>query len=64
VLRLYLVDSGMNTAMDEICAEYEDKDLELLAGFLRRTADASRTAAEKLARSTRRSTEAGAAGLP
>ena len=49
ILRLYLVDSGMNTAMDQICAEYEDKDLQLLAGFLRRTADAGRTAAEKLA---------------
>jgi DNA-binding MarR family transcriptional regulator len=48
VLRIYLVDSGMNTAMDQICAEYEDDDLELLAGFLRRTADASRTAAGKL----------------
>jgi DNA-binding MarR family transcriptional regulator len=51
ILRLYLVDSGMNTAMDQICADYEDKDLELLAGFLRRTADASRTAAEKLSTS-------------
>ena len=48
VLRLYLVDSGMNTALDQICAEYDDEDLELLAGFLRRTADAARTAAEKL----------------
>src|SRR6188508_3431873 len=48
VLRLYLVDSGMNTAMDQICAGYEDKDLQLLAGFLRRTADAARTAAERL----------------
>ena len=48
ILRLYLVDSGMNTAMDEICADYEDGELELLAGFLRRTADAGRTAAEKL----------------
>jgi hypothetical protein len=51
VLRLYLVDSGMNTAMDQICAGYKDDDLELLTGFLRRTAEASRTAAEKLARS-------------
>jgi DNA-binding MarR family transcriptional regulator len=51
VLRLYLVDSGMNAAMDQICAEYENEDLELLADFLRRTADAGRTAAEKLARS-------------
>jgi DNA-binding MarR family transcriptional regulator len=48
ILRLYLVDSGMNTAMDQICAGYEDKDLQLLAGFLHRTAEAARTAAEKL----------------
>jgi DNA-binding MarR family transcriptional regulator len=50
ILRLYLVDSGMNAAMDQICAEYEDKELEVLASFLRRTADAGRTAAEKLTR--------------
>jgi DNA-binding MarR family transcriptional regulator len=49
VLRLYLIDSGMNTAMDQICADYRDDDLELIAGFLRRTADAGRAAAEKLA---------------
>ena len=49
VLRLHLIDSGMNTATDQICVEYEDEDLELLAGFRRRTADAGRTAAEKLA---------------
>jgi DNA-binding MarR family transcriptional regulator len=48
ILRLYLVDSGMNTAMDEICADYDDGELELLAGFLRRTADAGRASAEKL----------------
>lgn len=51
ILRLYLVDSGMNTAMDQICSQYEDKELELLAGFLRRTADASRTAAQRLTES-------------
>jgi DNA-binding MarR family transcriptional regulator len=51
ILRLYLVDSGMNTAMDQICSEYEDEDLELLASFLRRTADASRTAAQRLTES-------------
>jgi DNA-binding MarR family transcriptional regulator len=50
ILRLYLVDSGMNTAMDEICADYDDEELELIAAFLRRTADAGRTAAEKLNR--------------
>ncbi len=48
ILRLYLVDSGMNAAMDEICADYDDSELELLAGFLRRTANAGRAAAEKL----------------
>jgi len=46
VLRLY---SGMNEAMDRICAEYEDGELELLAGFLRRTAEAGWTSAEELA---------------
>jgi DNA-binding MarR family transcriptional regulator len=51
ILRLYLVESGMNTAMDQICSEYGDKELELLAGFLRRTADASRTAAQRLTES-------------
>jgi DNA-binding MarR family transcriptional regulator len=49
VLRLYLVDSGMNIAMDQICANYDDEELELLDGFLRSTADASRTAAQRLA---------------
>ena len=49
ILRLYLVDSGMNTAMDQICAEYENEELELLDGFLRQTAEAGRTAAERLA---------------
>ena len=50
ILRLYLVDSGMNAAMDQICAEHEDKELEVIVGFLRRTADAGRNAAEKLTR--------------
>src|ERR1019366_104004 len=35
LLHLY---SGMNTAMDQICAEYGDAELQLLADFLRRTA--------------------------
>ena len=51
ILRLYLVDSGMNTAIDQICEAYDDKDLELLADFLRRTAGAAQTAAERLAAS-------------
>jgi DNA-binding MarR family transcriptional regulator len=49
ILRLYLVDSGMNSAIDQICAGYDDKDLQLLAGFLRRTAEAAQTAADRLA---------------
>jgi DNA-binding MarR family transcriptional regulator len=49
VLRLYLVDSGMNAAMDEICAQYDDKDIKLLIDFLNRTAAAGRAAAERLA---------------
>ena len=46
VLRLY---SGMNTAMDHIIGEYDEAQLELLAGFLRRTAEAGRAAAQDLA---------------
>lgn len=46
LLQLY---SGMNTAMEDICAGYGDAELELLAGFLQRTADAGRDAAEQLA---------------
>ncbi len=48
ILRLYLVDSGMNTALDEICADYDDQELEVLADFLHRTADAAQAAAERL----------------
>ncbi len=48
VLRLYLVDSGMNAALDEILAGYADADLAVVADFLRRTADAGRTAADRL----------------
>jgi DNA-binding MarR family transcriptional regulator len=46
VLHLY---AGMNSAMDQIIGEYDEAQLELLAGFLRRTADAGRAATEDLA---------------
>ena len=46
LLHLY---SGMNTSMDQICAGYGDAELQLLADFLRRTADAGRTATDELA---------------
>ena len=45
VLRLA---SGMNAKMTQICAGYQDDELELIASFLRRTADAGRTAVEEL----------------
>src|SRR5258708_4044413 len=45
VLRLA---SGMNAALARICAGYPDDDLELIADFLRRAADAGQTAAEEL----------------
>ncbi len=48
VLRLY---AGMNYSMDEICADSSADELELLAGFLRRTAEAGRAAADELASS-------------
>src|SRR5438876_11672545 len=43
VLRLY---AGMNASLDQICAGYTDAELDLLAGFLRRTAGAGRTATD------------------
>ena len=46
LMRLY---SGMNSSMNEICAGYKDAELEVLADFLRRTADAGQTATDKLA---------------
>jgi DNA-binding MarR family transcriptional regulator len=46
LLRLY---SGMNTSMDQICAGYGETELELLADFLRRTANAGRSATDELA---------------
>ena len=45
IMRLY---SGMNTSMDRICAGYGEPELELLADFLRRTADAGRNATDEL----------------
>jgi DNA-binding MarR family transcriptional regulator len=45
LFRLY---AGMNRSMDELCERYTDKELELLAGFLRRTTDAGKTATDAL----------------
>jgi DNA-binding MarR family transcriptional regulator len=46
VLSLY---AGMNGLMDQICAGYDEAELELLADFLRRTATAGRNATDELA---------------
>jgi DNA-binding MarR family transcriptional regulator len=46
VLDLY---DDMNSAMDEVCAEYTAEELELIVGFLQRTATAGHSATEKLA---------------
>jgi DNA-binding MarR family transcriptional regulator len=40
--------SGMNAEVAKICADYSSDDLELIATFLRRTADAGRTAGAQL----------------
>ena len=41
--------AGMNASMDEICAGYTGAELELIAGFLRRTTAAGRAATGELA---------------
>jgi len=46
---LFQLLSGMNSSMDAICADYDEAQLELLAGFLRRTTEAGREATQELA---------------
>lgn len=46
LFRLY---SDMNTSMDELLTGYTEAELEVIAGFLRRTAEAGRAAADDLA---------------
>jgi DNA-binding MarR family transcriptional regulator len=43
LFRLY---AGMNRSMDELCATYSEDELDLLAGFLRRTTEAGRAATD------------------
>jgi DNA-binding MarR family transcriptional regulator len=45
VLRLF---AGMTTRMAEVCADYSDAELALIAGFLRRTAEAGSAAVAQL----------------
>lgn len=46
---LFKLYAGMNASMEEICAGYTDAELQLLAGFLRRTTDAGQSATDRLA---------------
>ncbi|MEV6350051.1 MarR family transcriptional regulator [Actinoplanes sp. NPDC051851] len=46
---MYGLYTGMNTALDEICAGYDQEQLELVADFLSRAAGAGRDAAHRLA---------------
>ncbi|MFE9694955.1 MarR family transcriptional regulator [Micromonospora sp. NPDC005806] len=46
LFRLY---AGMNTAMDEICAGYDETQLEVIADFLQRAGEAGRRATDELA---------------
>jgi len=45
---LFRMYGGMNARLDELCAAYTDAELELIAGFLRRTTDAGHRAVEQL----------------
>lgn len=46
---MYGLLNGMNTAVDDLCADYSPAELELLAGFLERVAGAGRQATDALA---------------
>ena len=39
--------AGMNSEMDEVCAAYDEKQLELITDFLRRSTDAGRAATRR-----------------
>jgi DNA-binding MarR family transcriptional regulator len=45
---MYRLFSGMNSAMDSICAGYDEEQLKLLADFLRKTTDAGLAATHNL----------------
>jgi DNA-binding MarR family transcriptional regulator len=45
---VYRLFSGMSSAMDSICAGYDETQLELLADFLRRATDAGLSATRDL----------------
>jgi DNA-binding MarR family transcriptional regulator len=51
-MEMYQLFAGMNSAMDSICGDYDEQQLELLADFLRRTTDAGLTATRTLTAGT------------
>lgn len=50
---VFTLYSGMNTALDEICAAYSDEELAVIADFLNRTATAGNQATRALDESQR-----------
>jgi DNA-binding MarR family transcriptional regulator len=46
---VFALFAGMNGRMDRICADYDEAQLELLADFLRRTAEAGQLSTDELA---------------
>ncbi|MFD0745033.1 MarR family transcriptional regulator [Phytohabitans flavus] len=46
---VFALYAGMNGAMDDICAGYDEEQLKLLADFLRKTTEAGATATGDLA---------------
>jgi DNA-binding MarR family transcriptional regulator len=49
VAEMYRLYAGMNSAIDEICDRYEERELAVIADFLHRIADAGTAAAAELA---------------
>jgi S-adenosyl methyltransferase len=47
--RPWCLYAGMNSSLDQICADYREEQLEVLAGILGRTADAGRSAVGEVA---------------
>ncbi|BCJ33380.1 MarR family transcriptional regulator [Actinocatenispora thailandica] len=45
---LFALYAGMNASMDELCADYDDDELRIIADFLRRTTDAGGRATDEL----------------
>lgn len=47
---IFLLYSGMNSAIDDICGDYSNDELETIADFLRRVTEAGERATDDLAR--------------